>query len=634
MRKARKTGKENDWSTYRRLRNSVTRSIRYSKATYTKSILQENIDRPKQFWDKIKRCFPTKSTNKQNSRVFEINGKQTSDLKAISNGFCTFFASIGKALQKAIPSLSDNIWKHHDYETMKQTINPKSCRFHFKPTNKNEVLAILRKIKRRKAPGHDNIPTCMIIDGANEISAPLSELINHCLETSVFPSEEKIAKVTPIYKSGERSSMDNYRPISVLPVLSKVIERVVHQQVYDYLEKNELLSRRQFGFRNRSSTQHAVTLFSDSIRKNMDKSLMTGAVFIDLSKAFDTVDHARLLSKLSIYGIKDREMSWFSSYLFNRKQYVAIDGQSSEMLPISCGVPQGSILGPLMFILLINDIESNLRLCNIILYSDDTVLFYAGKTSTEIENILGSELEQIARWLNKNNLVINLKKSKTECVLYGTQQKTSKSAAFEVKLDGLKIAESAAYKYLGVVMDKSLTYAEHIEKTLKKAGSRVKLLSRIRPNLTPHAAETIYRVMILPLLIYCNNIFVEMSPSKKQRFESIPIRSLKIINGRRNSVKLPSINHIRNRMCAVEVFKCLNGLAPPDFIEYFQRLQHGKATRGNEHSLLLPRVKSEAGRKTFAFQGVKIFNKVPNKLKSETSVLKFKSNCKDFNFDF
>ena len=278
--------------------------------------------------------------------------------------------------------------------------------------------------------------------------------------------------------------------------------------------------------------------------------------------------------------------------MFNRKQYVAIDGQSSEMQAISCGVPQGSILGPLMFILIINDIESNLKLCNIILYADDTVLFYAGKTSTEIENILGSELQQIAHWLN--NLVINLKKSKTECVLYGTHQKTSKSTAFEIKFNGLKIAESAAYKYLGVMMDKSLTYAEHIDNTPKKASSRVKLLSRIRPNLTPHAAETIYRVMILPLLIYCNNIFVEMSPSKKQRFESIQIRSLKIINGRRKSVKLPSINHIRNRMCAVEVFKCLNGLAPPDFMEYFQRVKHSKATRGNEHSLLLPRVKSEA----------------------------------------
>ena len=147
------------------------------------------------------------------------------------------------------------------------------------------------------------------------------------------------------------------------------------------------------------------------------------------------------------------------------------------------------------------------------------------------------------------------------------------------------------------MMDKSLTYTEHIEKTLKKASSRVKLLSRIRPNLTPYAAETIYRVMILPLLIYCSNIFIDMSPSKKQQFENIQMRSLKIINGRRNSVKLPSVNHIRNRMCAIEVFKCLNGLAPPNYMKYFKRAQHCKGTRGNKHSLTLPRIKSEAGRK-------------------------------------
>ena len=177
-------------------------------------------------------------------------------------------------------------------------------------------------------------------------------------------------------------------------------------------------------------------------------------------------------------------------------------------------------------------------------------------TSIEIEIILSSELKQIARWLNENNLVINLKKSEPECIIiiiiYGTHQKTSKSTAFEVKLNGLKIAESAAYKYLGVMMDKSLTYAEHFEKTLKKASSRVKLLSRIRPNLMPHAAESIYRVMILPLLIYCNNIFRELSPSKKERFKRIQIRSLQIMNGRRNSVKLATINkqHQKQNVCS------------------------------------------------------------------------------------
>ena len=177
---------------------------------------------------------------------------------------------------------------------------------------------------------------------------------------AVFPSSEKFSKIAPVYKSDERTIMDNYRPISVLPVISKVFERVVHNQRYDYLEANNMLSERQFGFCNKSSTQHAVTFFSVFIRTNMDKDLMTGAVFIDLQKAFDTVDHARLLSKLSIYGIKNKELSWFESYLFGRKQIVSYDGALSGIRAISCGVPQGSILGPLLFTILMNDIDKNL----------------------------------------------------------------------------------------------------------------------------------------------------------------------------------------------------------------------------------------------------------------------------------
>jgi retron-type reverse transcriptase len=178
--------------------------------------------------------------------------------------------------------------------------------------------------------------------------------------------------------------LDNYRPISILPVLSKVFERVVHRQLYAYLEENNLLSKNQFGFRTKSSTQHAVTKFSDSIRQNMDKGLMTGAIFIDLRKAFDTVDHARLLSKLTIYGIRNDELMWFEDYLFNRTQFVAFEGVESSVQPISCGVPQGSILGPLLFVLLVNDIDIHLKRCEIILYADDTVIYHADRTCERI----------------------------------------------------------------------------------------------------------------------------------------------------------------------------------------------------------------------------------------------------------
>ena len=164
--------------------------------------------------------------------------------------------------------------------------------------NSIEIKNVIKKLGWKKAQGYDDVPTSLIIDGADIIAQPLKSLINRCLKNSLFPSAEKCAKIIPIYKCDERSLMDNYRPISVLPVLSKMFERVVHQQLYAYLEQNNLLSKRQFGFRNRPSTQHAVTKFSDSIRQNMDKGLMTGVIYIDLRKAFDTVDHARLLSKL------------------------------------------------------------------------------------------------------------------------------------------------------------------------------------------------------------------------------------------------------------------------------------------------------------------------------------------------
>ena len=366
----------------------------------------------------------------------------------------------------------------------------------------------------------------------------------------------------------------------------------------------------------------------------MDKGLMTGAAFIDLRKAFDTVDHARLLSKLPIYGIKNKELSWFESYLFGRKQIVLYDGALSEIQAISCGVPQASILGPLLFTILMNDIDKNLRQCEMTLYADDSVLYVGGKTCDVIEEKLNSDLEQIANWFVQNNLVLNLKKTKTECVLYGTHQRTSGCKPLEIKINQTKITESDVYEYLGVKMDKNLTFSDHLEKTINKATSRIKLLSRIRHNISPYTAETIYKVTILPILLYCNNVFLHMAPSKEALFENIQKRALKVINSNRHSVKLEKVSSIRNKMRALEVFKTLNGVSPDAFQNYFTRVNHSQRTRANTKNIVFPNVKSEAGKKAFSFQGAKVFNKLTDEMKTETSILRFKDLCKHFNFDF
>ena len=377
-----------------------------------------------------------------------------------------------------------------------------------------------------------------------------------------------------------------------------------------------------------------MTFFSDAIRQAMDTGMMTGAVFVDLSKAFDTVDHARLLSKLPIYGILNRDLKWFESYLFNRNHFVSFHGVPSEVCSITCGVPQGSILGPLLFVLLINDLEFQLKYSQIILYADDAVIYFADKDISIIQERLNADLQCISNWFSDNNLIVNLKKSKTECVLFGTHKKTVRSENFVIKMNGTQITESHSYEYLGVIMDKNLNYLEHLNKIQKKAASRVRLLSRIRHNIGPYTAETIYKMMILPVMLYCSNIFIDLPNCHKLKFEDIQNRAMQIVYGSINSTEWPSINEIRNRNCVHEVFKCLHGLAPMPLQKRFTRVSHSQNTRGNNVNLSLPKVKTEAGRKRFAYQGTNIINKLPNDLKTEQSLLRFKNTCKSINLDF
>ena len=201
-------------------------------------------------------------------------------------------------------------------------------------------MKVVYSLKRSKTPGFDNIPTTILKD-CNEILAyTLAYLINHSLETAIFPDCEKIAKVVPLHKSGSKVNFDNYCLILVLQVLSKVIERVVHNQVYDYLENHNLLSQYQFGFRTNRSTAQAVAYYTDFIRKHMDKGQLTGSLYLDLRKTFDTVNHGRLLSKLELYGVKSKELLWFQSYLFGRQQCVYFKDTYSSKQYITCGVPQ------------------------------------------------------------------------------------------------------------------------------------------------------------------------------------------------------------------------------------------------------------------------------------------------------
>ena len=249
------------------------------------------------------------------------------------------------------------------------------------PVDKSFVVKNLKKLKRDKACGHDKFPPGMLKDSASVIAAPLTQIINLSLESGTVPKDWKLAKVTPLFKSGSLIDMQNYRPISVLPTLSKILEKAVHSQLITYLEENHLLNRSQFGFRSKRSTDLAVAYLVDSIRKEVDCGKLTGAVYVDLSKAFDTVSHAVILERLPSYGIISNELQWFTDYLFERRQYVIFNGTQSDTEYVTCGVPQGSTLGPLLFLIHFNDVDKCLQHSKIIIYADDTVLFTSANDS-------------------------------------------------------------------------------------------------------------------------------------------------------------------------------------------------------------------------------------------------------------
>ena len=271
-----------------------------------------------------------------------------------------------------------------------------------------------------KSTGYDNIPARFLKDGVNSIDTPLTYIMNLSMEKNTVPNELKVARVVPLYKKGDSNFEGNYRPVSVLPVVSKVLERIVFNQFCSYLSEQNLIYMYQSGFRRGFSTDTALTFLVDKVKNNTDKGMYTGMVLLDLQKAFDTVDHHILLGKLKAIGVQSQTVDWFSSYLKGRNQFVNVSGTNSDFKLIVCGVPQGSILGPLLFLIYVN-VMLNAVNCDFYLYADDSALVVSSKCVNVIESILSENMSSISQWLVDNKLSLHL--GKTESILFASKRK-------------------------------------------------------------------------------------------------------------------------------------------------------------------------------------------------------------------
>ena len=610
---------------YKLYKNKLTSLIRTSERMYFREKFFESKNDIKRTWKIIKTAIGNHQAN-ECIKELNINGNLVGNRETIANKMNDYFIDVGPDLAKKIPPVTGD---YRDYLT-----NASQNMF-LLPTDSSEVKTIVDELNSNKATGSDDIPPKIVKLVIPYIAQPLSEIFNVSLFTGIFPDNMKLAKVTPIFKSDDRAMPNNYRPISVLPVFSKILEKIMHKRLSTYLTKFDLLTHNQYGFRENHSTYMALINLIDRISEEIENNHVTLGIFIDLSKAFDTINHKILIDKLNAYGIRGTANDWFKSYISNRQQFVQIGDTKSKILPIRCGVPQGSILGPLLFIIYINDITKVSKLFDLIMFADDTNLFIKDNDIHSLISKANTELEKISKWFKLNKLSLNIKK--TNFILFKNKRK-AQNVPLELKIDNTRIEQIKKTKFLGVIVNETLTWDDHIKTVKQKVQKNIGIIFRIRHILPFSTLRSLYFTLIHPYLEYCNIIWAISRSSLLNNLFLCQKKAIRVItNSKANAHTKPLFNKLRiltifdvnNLQIGCFMYRCMYSLLPPYFCAMFAKNSTVHAYNTRQHDLLhIFGHKTNVRRHTAFIFGPKIWNKLPAAIVQSTNIFKFKKQYK------
>ena len=496
---------------------------RLEKRKYYKKKFDNYANDMKKTWATINSLVKRKKSKSDIPCIFKDENLTYSNFFDIAEGFNNFFCGIGQKLANEIPQTEKS---YTEFLGDKLSQN-----FKFDHITEENILSTLSKLKPKYSSGRDNISTMLLKEIMPLIIKPVTYLFNLSLKTGYIPDDYKCAKIVPIHKSGAMDRFDNYRPISILPAFSKLLEKIVSIQLMKYLNRHNILHENQFGFRKGRDTKQPLIQLLQKIYDGLNKaeSEVTLCVFLDLKKAFDTCDFSILLGKLDHYGIRDIPQTWFKNYLTGRKQYVHIKGTDSNERNIQFGVPQGSVLGPILFLLYINDMPNATSFFSS-LFADDTMFTSTGNDLDSLMSFSNKELEKCKIWFQTNKLSLNV--SKTKFMIFRSRHMPTVHENFKLYIGDSEIerigseSNTKCFKFVGVYLDETLSWDYHINHVNSKLASANYALNQVKNILPKNILKTIYAAMVKPHLEYS---IVTWGLSKNKGIDKIILNQKKSI---------------------------------------------------------------------------------------------------------
>ena len=580
----------------------------------------------KKSWKVIKNIIGKEDNHTiKKQTVFLINNQYTTDSQTIANAFNNYFINVGSSLAKNLNSDTDPMLYVQYFD--KSIDIPE--------INTAEIISVISSLSN-SAAGYDEIPASIMKQLIVYYVQPLTLLINKSIAQGKFPDELKLAKVLPIYKNEDEQMIQNYRPISVLPFFSKIFEKIISIYITDFIEENGLFYSNQFGFRKSHGTSHAIISLVEKVSKALDTGKFVIGVFLDLRKAFDTVNHDILIKKLESYGIRGNILNWLKSYLSNRTQYVHYNDYDSDKKTVTHGVPQGSILGPLLFILYINDFSRSSDLLFSILFADDTSVFIEGTNYDKVIDIVNKELELINIWLIANKLTVNIKK--THYMMF--HRTRIKYNIRDITINGKNVAYTKNTKFLGVIIDNKLTWSDHIIYIKNKISKSIGIIHKTRNFLTKNTLRNLYYTFVYPYLIYCVEIWGNTNDIHLDPLIKIQKKGIRAITFSHHLDSTAPLFHNLNilnfkklvtQRIALLMFKYHIGSLPVPISNLFSinSNRHNYYTR-QINDLQLNTGRGENVYKLFSFHGVRIWNHISKKIQTDVSYACFKNLSKTY----